>query len=82
MGGFPPNGFGLYDCAGSVWEWCHDWYEPDYYAVSPIRNPTGVETGGARVLRGGAWNNKRIQIRVANRSWQRPKPNPPNSGFR
>ena len=32
---------------------CHDWYEPDYYAVSPIRNPTGVETGGARVLRGG-----------------------------
>ena len=44
-------------------------------------NPTGVETGGARVLRGGAWNNKRIQIRVANRSWQHPKPNPPNSGF-
>ncbi|RKU11711.1 hypothetical protein C6502_07510 [Candidatus Poribacteria bacterium] len=82
VGSFPPNGFGLYDCAGSVWEWCHDWYEPDYYAVSPIRNPTGVETGGARVLRGGAWNNKRIQIRVANRSWQRPKPNPPNSGFR
>ncbi|MBC6460200.1 formylglycine-generating enzyme family protein [Actinomadura sp. HBU206391] len=51
----PPNGYGLYAMAGSVWEWTSDWYDADYYRTSPGSNPTGPSTGTERVLRGGSW---------------------------
>jgi len=55
VGSFPPNDFGLYDIVGNVWEWCADWYDENYYKVSPIANPVGADSGTYKVARGGSW---------------------------
>lgn len=55
VGRFPPNGYGLYDIAGNVWELCADWFDASYYSRSPRENPRGPSTGEERVLRGGSW---------------------------
>jgi len=65
VGSFAPNGYGLYDMAGNVWEWCSDWYDPAYYSKSPRENPAGPSSGTSRVLRGGSWNLNSYYMRVS-----------------
>ncbi len=65
VGSFTPNGYGLYDMAGNVWEWCADWYGESYYKISPERNPKGPGSGTDRVLRGGSWLHSPSTIRAA-----------------
>jgi formylglycine-generating enzyme required for sulfatase activity len=68
VGSFPAGAspYGAQDMAGNVWEWCADWYDGEYYRHAPRRNPTGLVTGTARVLRGGSWiNNNPDYVRTA-----------------
>ena len=67
-----PNAWGLYDVHGSVWEWCADWYDPKYYANSPLRDPRGPARGTPRVLRGGSCDDDAAFCRSAIRGSARP----------
>ncbi len=52
---YAPNAYGLWQSVGNVWEWCHDWFDPGYYARSPLENPPGPNLGSTRVIRGGSF---------------------------
>jgi sulfatase modifying factor 1 len=57
VGRAPPNPYGLIDIGFNVHEWCSDWYDAGYYAVSPELDPKGPEKGERRSSRGGAWRH-------------------------
>ena len=72
VGSFSPNGFGLYDVTGNVWEWCFDEYNAEFYSVSSKKNPrygreSAPENENFRILRGGGWGGSSEDLRVADR---------------
>lgn len=82
---YPANAYGLFDVAGNIWEWCADWYSPNYYRSSPRHDPRGPTAGDRRVLRGGSYlchDSYCHRYRVAARSANTPDSSASNVGFR
>lgn len=87
---FEPNGYGLHNVCGNVWEWCGDWFSPDYHisaaeAGRPIKDPRGPSSGDTRVMKGGSYLCHRSycnRYRVAARSSNTPDSSTGHMGFR
>jgi formylglycine-generating enzyme required for sulfatase activity len=70
VGSYPSGAspYGVLDMAGNVWEWVNDWWQSDYYSISPGSNPPGPEYGPSKVLRGGTWFYPYFSQRLAGRT--------------
>jgi formylglycine-generating enzyme required for sulfatase activity len=82
VGARRPNGFGLFDMHGNVWEWCWDWNGEGYYDESPSDDPRGPGLGLVRVYRGGCWSLGPRFARSAIREGLPPRDRTGATGFR
>ena len=82
VGQLRPNAWGLHDMHGSVWEWCADRWQKDYYSLSPSIDPVGPDKGGIRVNRGGSWKDCAENARSARRIGNHPDRCDCHLGFR
>jgi len=76
------SGYGLYNMAGNVFEWVSDWYDPNYFKVSPALNPQGppsgynfANQGPVKVLKGGSWLAPQTSLHTSHRFWNQPENN-------
>ena len=69
VGSFRPNGFGLYDMLGNVWEWCEDKWASDAYSIHERNNPVIRSGESSRVCRGGSWVHPPHTVRCAYREF-------------
>ncbi|MFQ5736419.1 MAG: formylglycine-generating enzyme family protein [Thermodesulfobacteriota bacterium] len=77
-----PNGLGLYDMAGNVWEWCEDYFDFDYYQNSPKKDPYGVDFSMYRSVRGGSFADPPFKLRTTYRYALEPTRRYLHVGFR
>ena len=82
---YDPNGYGLYNVVGNVWEWCEDWFSPNYHRVTKSVDPRYIIPTNRRVMRGGSFlchDSYCNRYRVAARSSNTPHSTTNHCGFR
>ena len=79
---FAADTFGVHDVSGNIWEWCSDWFDPQYYGRSPATDPAGPDQGQRKILKGGNFFCIREELRISERHHKKPTDEAVYTGFR